>query len=139
VALYLLDTDICSYAMKRYSATLSQKLMTFAPGVLKVSVITAFELHYGMSRLPGAVRVRAAATISAFLDNVEVLDFDRQAAEHAGDIRAQLADTGQPIGAFDLLIAAHARSINGAVVTNNTREFSRVDGLTVENWSKPSA
>jgi tRNA(fMet)-specific endonuclease VapC len=131
----MLDTDICSYAMKRRSAALQEKLTTFAPGKLKISVITVFEFHYGVCRLPTIAKARAAVTINTFLDNVEVLNFDHQAAEHAAIIRAQFINQGQPIGAFDLLIAAHACSTNAVIVTNNTREFSRVDGLIVENWS----
>ncbi|MCB1808541.1 type II toxin-antitoxin system VapC family toxin [Nitrosomonas sp.] len=138
MTLFLLDTDICSYAMKRRSMTLQEKLLTFDPGVLKVSAITVFELRYGACRLAGTAKSRTLVTICAFLQNVEILNFDQQAAEHAGDIRAKLAEQGQPIGSFDLLIAAHARSINGAIVTNNTREFSRVDGLLVENWFDPT-
>lgn len=135
MGLYLLDTDICSYAMKRRSVALQKKLTKFAPGELKVSVITAFELHYGVCRLSDTAKVRAAVTINTFLDNVEILDFDSQAAVHAGVIRAQLTNRGQPIGAFDLLIAAHAYSLNAIIVTNNTREFSRIDGLMIENWT----
>ncbi|MEZ5582000.1 MAG: PIN domain-containing protein [Candidatus Competibacteraceae bacterium] len=134
-----LDTDICSYAMKRRSATLREKLMTFAPRIdPKVSVITAFELYNGAYRLPETAKIRAIVTIKTFLTNVEVLDFGRQAAEHASAIRAQLAGSGQPIGAFDLLIAAQARSMGAIMVTNNISEFGRVDGLTVENWFNSS-
>lgn len=134
----MLNTDICSYAMKRRSAALQQKLITFAPGELKISVITAFELYYGACRLPDAIKARAALTINTFTDNLKVLDFDRRAAEHAGVIRTKLTSAGKPIGAFNLLIAAHARSINAVMVTNSIREFSRVDGLVVENWSAQS-
>lgn len=130
----MLDTDICSYAMKRRSAVLQQKLMIFPPGELKVSVITVYEFYYGACRLSDAAKARAVVTIKTFLDNVEALSFDRQAAEHAGAIRSRLSNDGRSIGAFDLLIAAHARSINAVVVTNNTQEFSRVEGLVVENW-----
>ena len=134
MARFLLDTDTCSYAMQRRSAKLQTKLMMFAPGALAVSAITVFELHYGVCRLPKASKPQAFATIKAFLDNVEVLDFTQQAAECAGMIRAQLAAIGQPIGAFDLLIAGHTQSVNAVLVTNNIREFSRVEGLIIDNW-----
>ena len=134
MARYLLDADICSCAMQRRSAKLQTKLMMFASGALAVSVITVFELYYGVCRLPDVSKPQALATIKAFLDNVEVLDFTQQAAESAGVIRAQLTAAGQPIGSFDLLIAGHAQSINAILVTNNTREFSRVDGLLIDNW-----
>ena len=73
--------------------------------------------------------------IEAFLHNVEVLSFDRGAARKAGEIRAELAAAGGMIGAYDLLIAGHARALDATLITNNVAEFSRVRGLSVENWA----
>ena len=134
MALFLLDTDICSYAMKRRSPPLQTRLIDFAPGELKVSVITVFELRFGACRSPESERIWAI--ISAFLSNVEILNFDQQAAQHAASIRAELEKSGQKIGSYDLLIAAHARAAGATVITNNVREFGRVAGLAVENWTE---
>jgi tRNA(fMet)-specific endonuclease VapC len=78
------------------------------------------------------------AAVSEFLAFLDVLPFDAAAAEHAGDIRAVLADEGTPIGGYDVLIAGHARSQGMTVVTNNRREFDRIPGLLVEDWAASS-
>lgn len=74
--------------------------------------------------------------LSLFLSPVTILPFDSYAAEEYGNIKTELEKTGSPIGPMDLLIAAHARAKQLVVVTNNTREFDRVEGLTVEDWTK---
>jgi tRNA(fMet)-specific endonuclease VapC len=131
--MHLLDTDISSYAMKRRNPGLIARIRGFARGELKVSTVTVFELEYGARRSPrysSLVRV-----IDAFLPNVEVLSFDRDASREAGEIRAELAGAGKMIGAHDLLIAGHARSLEATLVTNNVAEFSRVRDLKLENWA----
>lgn len=133
VALYLLDTDICSYLMKRTHPQLIERVRLFAPGHLKVSGVTVFELTFGAHRSPRCGEI--LRVIAAFLENVEVLPFDRAASVAAGRARAELAASGQPIGAYDVLIAGHARALGATLVTHNVREFSRVPGLTVEDWS----
>ncbi|PIW29690.1 MAG: VapC toxin family PIN domain ribonuclease [Rhodospirillales bacterium CG15_BIG_FIL_POST_REV_8_21_14_020_66_15] len=129
---YLLDTDICIYAMKDRPAGLRE---TFADhrGAMAVSTVTVFELSYGVER--SAERRRNREVLEGFLGRLEVLDFDLAAAVHAAEIRAGLVAAGSPIGAYDLQIAGHARSRGLAVVTNNTREFTRVPGLDVRNWA----
>ena len=131
--MHLLDTDISSYVMKRGNPNLIARIRGFARGELKVSTVTVFELEYGARRSPrysSLIRV-----IEAFLDNVEVLRFTRDAAREAGEVRAELAAAGSMIGAYDLLIAGHARSLHATLVTNNVAEFSRVRGLSFENWA----
>jgi tRNA(fMet)-specific endonuclease VapC len=132
--LYLLDTDICSYIMKRSDQRLLDKLRTVELEKIAVSVVTEAELLYGtkLSGKPKQVR----ASFDSFIVHVRVFDWGREAADHYADIRAQLRRRGEMIGANDLMIAAHARSLGATIITNNEREFRRVKGLAVENWTK---
>ncbi len=132
--MYLLDTDICSYLMKRRHPALIERVRSFAPRELKISVVSLFELEFG-ARRSGRPEIRRV--IEAFLENVEVLLFDPAAAREAGAIRALLTAKGMLIGAYDLLIAGHARSLGAVLVTNNVSEFSRVSDLRLENWVEP--
>lgn len=103
-----------------------------------VSAVTVSELEYGTCRSMQPVRERRAVT--KVLAPFELFDYDAiSAPRHYGGIRAQLEAAGVPIGAMDLLIAAHARALGGTLVTSNTAEFSRVDGLRCENWAEPPA
>ncbi len=131
--MYLLDTDICSYIMKRYSPKLVARVSEFATSDLKVSSVSVFELEFGILRSEHPEKLRRV--VHAFLDNVEVLPWNRTAAAHAGAIRAELAAQGKPIGAYDLLIAGHARGLGATLVTHNGREFSRVRNLVWEDWT----
>jgi tRNA(fMet)-specific endonuclease VapC len=130
--MYCLDTDICSYLMKRTHSALIERVKTFAPRDLKVSVITLFELESGILRSDRRDALRRV--VRAFLENVELLAWTDSAAREAGAVRAELAAAGSPIGAYDLQIAGHARSLGATLVTNNLREFSRVSGLRLEDW-----
>jgi tRNA(fMet)-specific endonuclease VapC len=130
--MYVLDTDICSYLMKRSQPALIKRVKTFAPRDLKISVITLFELEYGIQRSARPDPLRRV--VRAFLENVELLDWTESAAREAGAVRAELAVTGKPIGAYDLQIAGHARSLGATLVTNKIREFSRVSGLRLADW-----
>lgn len=130
--MYILDTDICSYLMKRSQPALIERVRTFAPRDLKISVITLFELEYGIQRSERRDSLRRV--VRAFLENVELLDWTESAAREAGAVRAELAAAGSPIGAYDLQIAGHARGLDATLVTNNLREFSRVSGLRLADW-----
>jgi len=130
---YMLDTDMCSYVMKRSHPALVKKLRSVPIDSVSVSVITKAELLFGVELSPR--RSEDAAALDAFLKHVEVLEFDEAAAGHYAQIRADLQRRGEMIGANDLLIAAHARSRKDVLVTNNTREFGRVPGLKLENWA----
>jgi tRNA(fMet)-specific endonuclease VapC len=130
--MFLLDTDICSYIMKRRGPALVERVAAFAPQELKVSSITVYELEFGAEKSGRSERL--ILLIRAFLDNVAILPFDREAALHAASIRADLAARGTPIGAYDLLIAGHARSLGATLVTHNQREYSRVPRLQLEDW-----
>jgi len=130
---YMLDTDTCSYIMRRSSDVLLKRLQKIPVSDVCISVIAKSELLYGIEVSPR--RQHDEAALNAFLAYVEVLDFPDKASAHYANIRADLKAAGRTIGANDLFIAAHARSIGLILVTNNTREFRRVRGLTVENWT----
>ena len=130
---YMLDTDICSYVMKRSHDALLQRLQKVPVSEVCVSVITKSELLYGVEVSPRRQQNQAALT--AFLNYVEVLDFPDNASTHYAQIRAQLKRSGKIIGANDLFIAAHARSLGLTLVTHNTQEFRRVHRLAIEDWT----
>jgi tRNA(fMet)-specific endonuclease VapC len=132
---YMLDTDISSYIMKRSNESVLRRLQEIPISEVCVSVITKSELLFGVEI--SSRRSQAQTALDEFLRHVEVLDFPDEAALHYAQIRGHLKQGGTMIGANDLFIAAHARSLGLAVVTNNTREFSRVPDLTIENWSAP--
>lgn len=130
---YMLDTDICIYAMKQRPESLARRFDEVSDQ-LSVSTVTAGELIYGTEK---SARVTAnLQAIEAFLARLEVLPFDTKAAAHFAQVRAELERTGQPIGAYDLMIGGHARSQGLTLVTNNEREFLRVAGLRVQNWAR---
>jgi tRNA(fMet)-specific endonuclease VapC len=130
----MLDTDICSYVMKRSNRALLDRLARTPVAEVGMSVITKAELLYGVHVSPHPAR--DAAALKEFLTYVGVLDLPEHAAEHYAEIRADLKRQGRLIGANDLLIAAHARSLAVTLITNNTQEFSRVPGLAIENWAE---
>lgn len=130
---YMLDTDACSYIMKRSHDRLLRRLAKVAIGDVCISVITKSELMFGVEVSPN--RAKDEAALVAFLRYVEVLDFPDQAASHYAQIRADLKARGAMIGANDLFISAHARSLGLTLVTNNTGEFRRVRHLAIENWA----
>jgi tRNA(fMet)-specific endonuclease VapC len=136
MARYMLDTDTCSYIMKRSSRAVLRRLQAVPVTDVCISVITKSELLYGVEVSPR--QVQDATALKAFLPHVEVLDFPDGAATHYAQIRADLKKRGQMIGANDLCIAAHARNLGLRLVTNNTAEFGRVKGLALENWTLPA-
>jgi len=131
--LYMLDTDISSYIMKRTDTAVLRRLERVAVADVCISAISKAELAFGIEVSPR--RKQDQAALDAYLRYVAVLDFPGEAAVDYGLIRADLKTRGKMIGANDLLIAAHARCLGLTLVTNNTREFRRLQGLTVENWT----
>ena len=130
--MFMLDTNICIYLINRRDGVLRQRFEAHARDIC-ISSITYAELCYGVAH---STRTAAnARELEAFRLDLDILPFDREAGEHYGEIRQALAKRGQPIGANDLLIAAHARSANATLVTNNAREFERVPDLRMENWT----
>ncbi len=130
--LYMLDTDTCAFIMRGPSENLRQKLLAAPMDKQSISVVTLAELLYGV-RLSSKPRQNREA-LSAFVKYVSVFDWTEDAAEDYAEIRVHLQKKGQMIGANDLMIAAHARSMGAVLVTNNEREFRRVPRLKVANW-----
>lgn len=131
---YLLDTNICIFTIKNRPARVREHFKRFA-GQLCISSVTWMELVYGTER--SARPQQNLAVIEGLASRLAVLDYDIEAASHTGQIRAELAQRGTPIGPYDQMIAGHARSRGLVVVTNNTREFARVSGLRCEDWAQP--
>lgn len=131
---YMLDTNICIYAIKHKPDTVIKKFLSHDPEELYISSITYAELMHGVEKSMAVERNRIA--LSLFLSPITILKFDGQAAEEYGKIRAELEKKGTPIGPMDTLIAGHAMAKGLILVTNNTREFNRVVGLTVEDWTQ---
>jgi tRNA(fMet)-specific endonuclease VapC len=130
--LCMLDTDICLCLIKRKPIQVLERLKTFRPGDVAVSSVTVAELQYGAYKSSRPERNQEA--LGEFLLPLEVVSFDESATAHYGEIRAHLERQGNIIGAMDLLIAAHARSLSLTLVTNNIQEFKKVPGLCAENW-----
>lgn len=128
----LLDTNICIYIIKQQPPAVLERFSGFAIGDIGISVVTLAELEYGVSKSRDVRRNRHA--LDQFIAPLDVAQFDQVAAVIYGTIRADLEQKGQPIGSMDLLIAAHARSLDVCLVTNNESEFKRVPGLRIENW-----
>jgi tRNA(fMet)-specific endonuclease VapC len=129
---HLLDTNICSYLMRRKPVAVVDRLQALGPSRVGVSVVTALELREGaeLSLHPADYHGR----IDIFLAGIRPLPMPVEAAAIGGRLRANLRRKGTPIGDLDALIAAHAMAIGVVLVTNNLREFSRVTGLRLENW-----
>ena len=131
---YMLDTNICRYVIKHKPESVLRKLKKIKPEDVCISSITYAELAYGVEKSAQPERNRLA--LSMMLSSIEIVAFDDAAADEYGEIRAGLERKGTPIGSLDMLIAAHARSLGCTLVTNNTKEFCRVEGLEVVNWVK---
>lgn len=129
---YLLDTNICIYLIKRKLAQVLAKYTKYAPEDVGVSSITAAELLFGVEKSLHVEQNRKA--LEQFLLPLTIWSFNTEAALAYGKVRRSLESKGQPIGPLDTLIAAHALALQVVLVTNNVREFQRVDGLILENW-----
>ena len=130
---FLLDSDICIFAMKRRTPALLRRLDQRAT-TSAISVVAYGELAFGEAM--SVRREEAAAHLAALLETLQVLPLPLEAARRYAEIRAELQRIGQPIGSNDLWIAAHALADDLTLVTNNEREFQRVPGLRVENWAR---
>lgn len=129
---YLLDTNIVIYTIKNKPAQVRERFRQH-DGQMAISSVTLGELVFGAER---STRPEAnLAVVEGFVARIDTLDFDPAAAAHFGQIRAELYRAGRPIGPYDMMIAAHARSRGLILVTNNTSEFERVAGLRLENWA----
>jgi tRNA(fMet)-specific endonuclease VapC len=132
--LHMLDTDVVSYFIKGKSPSIESRLVSLAPSMVCISVVTRAELLYGLKRLPADHRLHLV--VRQFLKIVRILPWDVEAADWYADIRHQLVSTGQMIGELDMMIAAHSLSAGAVLVTNNCRHYERIEApLTLENWA----
>ena len=129
----LLDTNICIYIIKRRPPAVLERFLAYQVGDIGISSVTLAELSYGVAK--SAHREKNASALEEFVIPLEILPFDEQAALVYGEIRAALEKAGTPVGSMDMLIAAHAVALDVPLVTNNLREFSRVPGLSVLDWT----
>jgi tRNA(fMet)-specific endonuclease VapC len=131
---YLLDTNICIYIIKKKPVEVFEKFKNLTIGDVGISSITLAELQYGIEKSSNIEKNRDA--LEKFLTPIEIIDYGYEAAVEYGKIRTQLEKKGIPIGPLDLLIASHAKSLDVILVTNNMKEFERIAGLKIENWTK---
>ena len=129
----MLDTNICIYIIKQNPQTVLDRLVAMPTENVGLSVVTVAELRFGVSK--SAQPRRNHEALDRFFSPFEIALYDEPAASAYGTIRTALESEGKPIGPMDLLIAAHAVSLNAKLVTNNTKEFARVAGLAVDNWT----
>lgn len=129
---YLLDTNICIYIAKHNPPAVRARFAQHTADELVMSVITLGELRFGAEKSQS--QERAMIVINQLQSLIQIAPLTEAVGEHYGQIRASLQKTGLPIGNNDLWIAAHARAEEWVLVTNNEREFRRVDGLQIENW-----
>ena len=129
--IYLLDTNICIYIINNKPPHVFEKFKQYQLGQLSISSISASELAFGVEK-SGSLRNKNA--LDKFLAPLDVLPYDESAIWHYAKLRQSLQSKGQMIGSLDMLIAAHALALDTVLVTNNTKEFERIDGLKLENW-----
>lgn len=129
---YLLDTNICIYIAKYQPPQVKERFSQHSLSDLHLSVVTLGELRFGAEKSQS--KEKALKTIQSLTKMIQIADLDEKVAEHYGDIRQQLQKQGKMIGNNDLWLAAHARANGWIMVTNNEKEFVRIDGLKVENW-----
>ena len=130
--IYMLDTNVCSYIIREKPYHLKDKITkVYKEHTVSLSSIVVAELLYGAKKKNSKALTQI---IELFIENFVIFDFDRKAAVEYASIRDSLEKSGNIIGSNDLFIAAHAKSLNAVLVTNNAKEFKRIKGLKVENW-----
>ncbi|HOJ29425.1 MAG TPA: PIN domain-containing protein [Spirochaetota bacterium] len=130
--IYMLDTNVCSYIIREKPYHLKDKIVkVYKEHTVSLSSIVVAELLYGAKKKNSKALTQI---IELFIENFVIFDFDRKAAVEYASIRDSLEKSGNIIGSNDLFIAAHAKSLNAVLVTNNAKEFKRIKGLKVENW-----
>ena len=132
--MYMLDTDTCIYIIKKKTDRILNQLKKNKNTGLSISSITLAELEYGIANANVLYKERNHLALMEFLTIMEIKYFDENAAKEYGTIRKALKDRNCLIGPFDMLIGAHAKSLNVTLVTNNIDEFERINGLNTETW-----
>jgi tRNA(fMet)-specific endonuclease VapC len=133
---YMLDTDTCIFLMRGDSSVLTERIQSVPLQQQVMSAVTFAELTYGVHASAAQKRKQNQAVLDSLALHLAVLDWPQEAAQHYAEIRADLKKRGAQLGAADLMIAAHARTMGATVVTNNVKDFGRVKGLQVENWTR---
>jgi tRNA(fMet)-specific endonuclease VapC len=132
---YMLDTNICIYIINNKPKTVLDRFLALdSSDTVYISAISVAELFYGLEKSSSPKKEQNKLALIKFLSPLEIVSYSEKAAIEYGIIRAKLEKSGQPIGANDMLIASHAKSMDCTVVTNNTKEFERVNGLKIQNW-----
>jgi tRNA(fMet)-specific endonuclease VapC len=131
---YLLDTNIATYVIKGNIPAVRRRIVQVPVAQLAISAVTEGELRHGVARRPDAARLRTV--VDEFLLRMTILPWDSEAAQRYGQTRAALEREGQPMGNLDMMIGAHALAL-GAVLVTNDRAFARIEGLKVEDWTRP--
>ncbi|MGK9176017.1 tRNA(fMet)-specific endonuclease VapC [Yokenella regensburgei] len=129
---YMLDTNICIFTIKNKPQIVREAFQQHYDRMC-ISSITMMELIYGAEK--SVIPEKNLRVVEGFVARLEVLNYGIEAATHTGQIRAEMAKLGTPIGPYDSMIAAHARALGLVLVTNNTREFERVPGLRLADWT----
>ena len=129
--MWMLDTDTCSYILRTHSTTVVARLDAVPRNEVEISAVVAAELRYGVERVKAR---KLAATVEAWLGLFTIAPWDDDAARIYAKVRTGLDAIGKPIGSLDVLIATHALARDATLVTNNTRHFSQVPKLHLENW-----
>jgi tRNA(fMet)-specific endonuclease VapC len=129
--LYCFDTNIASIAIRNPAGAVAERILAVPPAERAISIVVAAELRFGVAKRGSRV---LAERVELFLREVQVLPLDLPADQWYADLRKQLEAAGTPISANDMLIAAHALALDAVLVTDNSREFSRIEGLKIENW-----
>ena len=130
-AVYMLDTDICSYTIKQNPASVAQAFWDHKDDEICISSVTYAELMYGATRTGSS---KTTAAIRRFVTRVGIVSFDDNAAEEYAHIRCSLEANGTPIAAADLMVASCAKAKKAVLVTNNVKHFSKIRDLEIENW-----
>lgn len=130
----MLDTNIASFIIKNHSKTLDSRIRFIPIHKMCISAVTRAELRYGVVKKGNNDRL--AKSVDDFLTQMNVLDWDIMASERYAFVRSDLEANGNVIGNMDMLIASHALATDLTLITNNTKEFSRVIGLFIEDWTK---
>jgi tRNA(fMet)-specific endonuclease VapC len=130
---YLLDTNTVSFHIRKSSPALRRRLRRVDASRVALSVVTEMELRYGLARSP---KLKIAALVEEFLAGITILPLDSEVAATYAWVRADLESKGRPIGPLDLMIGAHALSLDATLVTNNLQEFRRIKGLRAQDWTR---
>ena len=130
---YLLDTNVVSFHVRNSSPALQRRLRRIRAESVALSVVTEMEIRYGLARNP---RLRIAPLVEGFLAGITILPLDSTVASIYAQVRAALEASGRPIGPLDLMIGAHALAVGATLITSNVREFRRIPGLAVADWTR---